>query len=431
MATSTQYRVAEWLPSDALFLENWLTELIDYVDRTPQSLVPPVQDLKKLIESNNYYRTLFTAMFTEIPNKAPYNQTPTGAPQVRDYEHMLLLINAIMTQAPEFNTTGLVGFPINAILDWPMGTLAGYVAFLDKRVNEKFKAILNYWKSFLQSSDSTYVLNTTSQGWLSDEALKEMCDVAYGNGASFTDIFNCPSPDVQNAFGFQSWDDFFTRTFKEGLRPVAGKDNPDIIVNACESAPFRLERDVLEKTNFWIKGQPYSLRDMLADDIYTSQFIGGTVYQAFLSALSYHRWNSPVSGTVLKAYVIDGSYYSEDYYEGFANPAGPDSAAPNQSQAYLTEVATRALIFIEADNPKIGLMCFMSVGMAEVSSNEITVKQGQRIEKGEQLGMFHFGGSTHCLIFRPEVQLEFDLHDQIPGLNSKNIPVRSKLARVK
>lgn len=112
-------------------------------------------------------------------------------------------------------------------------------------------------------------------------------------------------------------------------------------------------------------------------------------------------------------------------------PLAFDPAGPNESQGYITQVASRALVFIEADNPKIGLMAVMFVGMAEVSSNEITVYEGQHIKKGEQLGMFHFGGSTHTLIFRPEVDLDFDLHGQTPGLNSKNIPVRAQIAKVR
>lgn len=31
---------------------------------------------------------------------------------------------------------------------------------------------------------------------------------------------------------------------------------------------------------------------------------------------------------------------------------------------------------------------------------EITVYDGQHVNKGDQIGMFHFGGSTHCLISR-------------------------------
>jgi phosphatidylserine decarboxylase len=205
-----------------------------------------------------------------------------------------------------------------------------------------------------------------------------------------------------------------------------------VIVNACESAPFALQQGVALSAQFWLKGQPYSLENMLNWDEYTPQFAGGTVYQAFLSALSYHRWHSPVSGTIKKAYVVNGSYYLESLYQGFRDPQGPDSAAPNNSQGYLASVATRALIFIEADNPAIGLMCMIPIGMAEVSSCEITVKVGQHVDKGEQIGMFHFGGSTHCLVFRPGVKLDFDLYGQTPGPSAEtNIRINTAIARVR
>ncbi len=100
------------------------------------------------------------------------------------------------------------------------------------------------------------------------------------------------------------------------------------------------------------------------------------------------------------------------------------------SQGYITEVATRGVMLIQADNPKIGLMAMIAVGMAEVSTCDITVSKGQHVNKGEELGMFHFGGSTHCLIFRPGVSLDFDLHGQTPGLEASNIEVNSVLARV-
>ena len=220
------------------------------------------------------------------------------------------------------------------------------------------------------------------------------------------------------------WDNFFTRKFRAGQRPIAAPDDDGVIVNACESAPYQLARDAKLSDRFWIKGQPYSLRHMFADDPIAEQFVGGTVYQAFLSALSYHRWHSPVSGTIVKVDVIDGSYYSEPPSVGY------DPAGPNESQGYITEVATRASILIEADDPRIGLMCFMAVGMAEVSTCDVTVKVGQHVVKGEELGMFHFGGSTHCLIFRPDVNLEFDFQGQEPGLEAERININSAIATV-
>ena len=52
------------------------------------------------------------------------------------------------------------------------------------------------------------------------------------------------------------------------------------------------------------------------------------------------------------------------------------------------------------------------------------------MEKGDELGMFHFGVSTHLLIFRPQVDIHFDLAGQEPGLHSTNINVNAKIAEL-
>lgn len=425
--TRHKFNVGKWLPSDQEFENKWVKKVYEEAkSEENKNLLPPVQALKELIESNRYIWNLFHMMFDEIPQKDV--DTPAGTPQVRDYHELLLVLNRLIQRAPEFNATGLVGTPINAVLDYPMGTRAGYVLFNDPRVNAKMKNILDYWGRYLQSEESSYVLNTSDKGWLSPYALNEMAKEAGGD--NFVDLFAVRSTDVKQKLGYTSWDDFFTRKFKPGIRPVASPDDDDVIANACESAPFRIAHDVPLKAKFWIKGQPYSLIDLLHNDPWTSKFEGGTLYQAFLSALSYHRWNSPVSGKIVKAYNLDGTYYGEALAQGFENPNGPDKVAANNSQAFLTSTATRAVIFIQADNPKIGLMCFVAVGMGDVSNNEITVRIGQHVNKGDQLGMFHFGGSTHVLLFRPEVKLDFDMHGQTPGLDTTNIKVREAIVRV-
>jgi phosphatidylserine decarboxylase len=70
----------------------------------------------------------------------------------------------------------------------------------------------------------------------------------------------------------------------------------------------------------------------------------------------------------------------------------------------------------------------MGIGMTEVSTCDITVKEGQHVKKGDEIGMFHFGGSSHCVLFRKGVEL-----DGFPNTNEaeQNVPVRSKLAVVK
>jgi len=340
---------------------------------------------------------------------------------VRNWQMFIFLLNAIMVYAPVYSQSELVGFPINALINWPMATTSGFACFLNDKVNRLFKNILNYWGLFLQSPASTCVLNSKPWGWFCEEALNDMMDQ---DGNSFETQFICDPSEPH--WGFKSWDDFFTRRFRPQMRPLTQPDDPSIIANACESAPFAYEFGVSERSLFWIKRQPYSLSHMLNNNEWYKYFLGGTVYQAFLSAKSYHRWHSPISGTIVETELIDGSYYSETY--NIQN----DGAAPNESQGYITQVAARAAIYIMADNPVIGIMCFLSVGMAEVSSNEITVERGQHVSKGEQLGMFHFGGSTHCLIFRPELLVDFDISpNDTPGLDAVNIPLRRKVATVR
>ncbi len=175
---------------------------------------------------------------------------------------------------------------------------------------------------------------------------------------------------------------------------------------------------------------------MLAQSPLAEQFAGATVYQAFLSALSYHRWHAPVSGVIRRAFVEEGTYYSIPLGEVSPGPGSKgkedlgiqiDKKGIVTAQGYLAALATRAIIFIEADNPAIGLLAFIGVGMDEVSTCEITVKEGQRVKKGDEIGMFHFGGSSHCVLFRQGVKVE-----GFPEVGKEeNVPVRSQLAVVR
>lgn len=443
--------LGSWLPQDPQIIENWIQKIKNFTQKNPTPLIPQIAEFQNLVYSDPVLYANVQGMFAEAHFLK--KQTPLiWEPEPMTFEDFLVLLNGIMQTAPEAYQTGapgnqtpagMIGFPINALLAWPMATNFGYDVFSNALVNQQLKKILNYWSNFLVSGDSRYVLieNDPSENviaWLSELAKSEMMQVAQGAlglepnpippYATFSDVFQSDPTDP--FYGFKSWDDFFTRLFCQNVRPVTEPNDDSIITNACESAPLQVATNVSLSDQFWLKGQPYSLENMMNFDELAPQFDGGTVYQAFLSALSYHRWHSPVNGKIVKTEIVNGTYYLENLYQGFYNPAGPDSSAPNNSQPFLTAVATRALIFIEADNPAIGLMCVIPVGMAEVSSCQITVKAGDIVKKGDELGMFHFGGSTHCLIFRPGVNLDFTTYEN-PGLDApNNIRVNTQIAKV-
>ena len=108
------------------------------------------------------------------------------------------------------------------------------------------------------------------------------------------------------------------------------------------------------------------------------QFVGGTVYQAFLSALFYHRWHAPVDGIIEDIYAIDGTYYLDQ-----SQFIPYDEGSPNNSQCFLSVVAARKVIIINCSNPIIGKVGIIYIGMAEVSSCVHTVNVGDFVKKGQ------------------------------------------------
>jgi phosphatidylserine decarboxylase len=410
------YCIAEWLPSDQDAFARWMDGLDALASGREAPLHPVVRDFGAAVERDPALFALVHRMFDEAPPAPPHDVTPATLPAPRDFFQLLKMIDVLLTTPTFYNNTGLAGLPLNAMITSIMATDSGYTFFLDPTVNAHLKRILQTWGAFLASPASLPALSDDPRtGWFGADAMAHM--------PQFDTEYAC-TPDAPHR-GFASWDDFFTRCFRPGQRPLAAPDDDAVIVSPCEAAPYKLAQGARLVDRFWIKAQPYSVRHMLADDDRARQFDGGTVYQAFLSSFSYHRWHSPVSGRIVKTQVVDGTYYAQNRPEGY------DDCGPRRSQGYITQLATRALVFIEADHADIGLMCFMAVGMAEVSTCEITVQAGQRVAKGEQIGMFHFGGSTCCLLFRPETLLDFDLHGQTPGLDAKPIPVNARVATVR
>ncbi|KAH7337317.1 Phophatidylserine decarboxylase-domain-containing protein [Rhizoctonia solani] len=396
----TELRVGGWLPKEPRVVEQHVSRLLDRVERERYSieqLHPTIIEFKHLIDTTPALRKAFNEMFEQVPTRPPYDKDPTLKSQIRDYDTMFRAFNYIITHSIPHEDHAFVGFPINAILNWPMGTDAGLAAFMKPAVNAQFKKMFDAWAEFLSSSASRQYLTTEDNGWFGPKARKHIPD--------FVEIYKCdPSAPY---YGFKSWDNFFTREFRDGVRPVEFPNRDDVINSACESTVYRIATEVKEVDSFWLKGSPYSLRHMVNNDSYTDQFVGGTIYQAFLSAYKYHRWASPVNGVVDRIEMIPGAYYPTSPAEGFTNPDGPDPVAQMRSQAYITAVAARALIWIRCNNPLIGMIGFLAVGMCEVSTCDVTVKAGDEIKKGDQLGMFHFGGSTHCLLFRRGIKVKF------------------------
>jgi len=353
---------------------------------TSTSLKPAIKEFKEMLLEYPVERLYMERMISSIP-KLTAKQLAEGRPP-KDVDTLLNHLNALLSEAPQFNEKLTVGTPISALLLWTLGSPYGFDAYRRVRINNMFKKVLAVYKDFLDSPQSRYVLNSSKNGWFSPAALKKI------------DMSQYQHDPKAKYFGFKSWNDFFTRKLVKGVRPISDPDDNKVVVSACDSTVYRIRHNVKRFAKFWIKSQPYSLHDMLAgDEHYVNKYVGGTVYQAFLNPFNYHRWHSPIDGTIEKAFVQPGYYFvqSED--------VGEDPTIQDGSEGFLTNIQTRALIYIKADHKPLGTVCVMPTGMVEISSCNIhpRIKPGYKVKKGEELGYFAYGGSTHCLFFEPNV----------------------------
>ena len=83
-----------------------------------------------------------------------------------------------------------------------------------------------------------------------------------------------------------------------------------------------------------------------------------------------------------------------------AESAGPDPTAATYSQGYEASVNTRGLVFIESDDPVVGMICVIPIGITEISSVSFSIRAGDRVAKGAELGYFSYGGSSMAVAFQ-------------------------------
>lgn len=364
-------------------LKNTTRKLFKPVSKKEHNVITK---FRKMLEDNPIERQYMNTMISSIANIKRFKRHP------KTVDGLLTKMNSVLTEAPDFNKTPLVGTPLSALLQWTMGSPEGFAAYRREKINDMLRSVLYEYKKFLDGPDSRYVLNKSKSGWFGKDASKKI------------DMSEYQCDTTKPYYGFKSWNNFFTRKLIPGVRPIIEPDNDNVVNSACDSTVYRINFNVKTNTNFWIKSQPYSIDAMLSGDKkYIDKFTGGTIYQAFLNPFNYHRWHSPINGTIEKAYVQNGLYFTQ------VNSLGEDANDQEKSMGYITNVNTRALIFIKADNSKIGTICIMPVGMVEISSCNINknIKPGHRVKKGDELGFFAYGGSTHCLFFEPNVIKKF------------------------
>ncbi|OCH91046.1 hypothetical protein OBBRIDRAFT_753808 [Obba rivulosa] len=202
-------------------------------------------------------------------------------------------------------------------------------------------------------------------------------------------------PDVNK---YATFNEFFYRKLKEGARPVTDADDP---AGVCSAADCRLTvyPTVDLAQQFWIKGNNFSIPALLnvaPDSEEAKVFEGSSVAIFRLAPADYHRFHSPIDGTIGGTVDIDGEYYTVNPQA--VNESGFDVFTANRrSVLYLTHTASGRRV------------AFVAIGAMLVGSIHWTAggQPGTQVRRGDELGYFAYGGSTVVALF-PRGTVAFD-----------------------
>ncbi|KAJ3497878.1 hypothetical protein NLJ89_g10292 [Agrocybe chaxingu] len=164
--------------------------------------------------------------------------------------------------------------------------------------------------------------------------------------------------------------DSFSKKLNDTARPVEAPEDPTRLVSAADCRLMAFET-VSEATRLWIKGREFTVSRLLGE-AYKGQadrYTGGALVIFRLAPQDYHRFHSPVSGTIGPMTYIAGEYYT-------VNPQAIRSA--------LDVYGENARKIVPIDSPEFGRVMAVCVGAMMVGSIQTTVEEGEQVKKGQE-----------------------------------------------
>ena len=193
---------------------------------------------------------------------------------------------------------------------------------------------------------------------------------------------------------FQSFNDFFIRKLRPASRPLA--QGHDIAILPADGRYFAYE-NISKIPGFWIKGQKFSLEELLQDKQLAAQYAQGSIVIGRLAPVDYHRFHFPTNCLPNTSQEIPGPLYSVN---------------PIALKTNIHILARNKRVITSLHTKNFGKILYIEVGATNVGSIHQTFMAQEPYAKGDEKGYFSFGGSCVILLFEPyKIQFDQDLLD--------------------
>lgn len=211
---------------------------------------------------------------------------------------------------------------------------------------------------------------------------------------------------AKSPFDYKTFNEFFYRALKPGVRPIAPGDNVAVFPADGRHLAFQ---DIQAAAGFYVKGAKFSFAELLGDEQVAEKFKGGAMLISRLCPVDYHRFHFSVGGVPGEPRLINGWLYS-------VSPV-----ALRRRLQYLVE-NKRVVTLVES--PQFGTVAMIEVGATNVGSIQQSFVPGRTVVKGDEKGLFAFGGSCVITVFQNR-RIRFD--DDIVASSEQHMETYAKM----
>ena len=201
-----------------------------------------------------------------------------------------------------------------------------------------------------------------------------------------------------NALKFKSFNEFFTRSLKQGVREIDTRS--ESIVSPADGAISQLGK-IVEGDIFQAKGQSFSVDKLIGDPQLAEPFKNGEFATVYLSPKDYHRVHMPYAGTLTETLYIPGELFSVNQTTAENIPG---LFARNERMVCLfdTDLGRMAVVLVGA---------MIVAGIETVATGKVKPTgrlelnhHAMKLEKGDELGRFYLGSTAVVLFEQNKMQ---------------------------
>merc|ERR1719382_1085242 len=228
--------------------------------------------------------------------------------------------------------------------------------------------------------------------------------------------YDVPDPSCRTpTCGFTSFNQWFSRELKDNNqgpnppRPITDKDDDSILVAPADSEINFILSSITLKTQLPVKTRSLDVRSLLGDSQFAEHFDRGTAISCVLMPNNYHRFHSPVTGSLVESRLVDGFYFGISDGKTWFNKGNTGDSDMEfstfedfQRAVYIYKTEGHGFVAeVSSVNPFIRPSDNRSTWVGVPGSDGY---QGPlATTKGDQVGYFRYGGSLNILIFEPGV----------------------------